>query len=96
MTVQKQLVLTNVHGQQEEQFVDAGTIWGSVKWLKGVELTEAKKAGAQKPCEIRTRYRTDLTEDDRLAFRGETVNITAIDNMYERDRELVITGEART
>lgn len=95
ITVQKQLVLANVHGQQEEQFVDAGTIWGSVEWLKGIERTEARRAGAVKPCRIRTRYRADLTENDRLVFRGETVNIEGIDDMDERNREFVIHGEAR-
>ena len=96
MTLQKQIVVDNEHGQQEEVFVNVGALlYGHVRWLDGNELMEARRLGARKPVEITTLYRKDITEDDQLVFGGETVKITSVQNVGQRNTKLLIEGEAR-
>lgn len=96
MTLQKQIVIPDAFNARKEVFLNAGEpLWGHVRWLKGVELMEARKLGARKPVEINTPYRDDITEDDQLVVNGQVVKIESIINIDERNAELLISGEAR-
>ena len=96
MMLQKQVVVPNEHGQQEETFLSVGApLYGHVRWLDGNELMEARRLGARKPVEITTLWRNDITEDDQLVFDEETVKIMSVINVGQRRSKLLITGEAR-
>lgn len=96
MTLQKQVVVKNEHGQQVEVHLKAGEpLWGNVWTPTGEELVEARKLGVRNPVKIRTLYRDDITADDQLMYNGKSIKIESVIDEGERRTELVITGEAR-
>jgi SPP1 family predicted phage head-tail adaptor len=60
------------------------------KALSGYERNNADRLDAQTKNRITMRYREDITESDRILFRGKAYNIRFIDNVEMRNRWLVI------
>lgn len=65
-------------GQPIETWTTFARPWARVRHDSA---TEGEKAGALKSvvrCEIRTRYRTDITAADRITHKGKTYRITGV------------------
>lgn len=64
--------------------------WASIEQLSGTELVHAQQKKPNSTHQITTRYVANITSDMRILFGDRTFNIEGIDNIDERNIELVI------
>lgn len=73
------------------------TVWASVRPLMGREYFRAQQVGSEIDCEIRTRYRADITPTTRWRIVHESNNydIQSVQPVEERHREWVFMCKLR-
>lgn len=67
--------------------------WAHIKPMTGRELLHADKIDARAASRFIIRYRSDLSEDDRISYRGDLYNIRSIVNIEERDEYTEILAD---
>lgn len=58
--------------------------------VRGSETVSSEKIKAEKQTTWLTRFRPGVTSGHRLIVRGRTLNIESVNNVNERDRELML------
>lgn len=83
-------------GQLSSSFIDAEkNVLCSVVHLTGDERQLAKQTFADATHTVNMRWRDGMTTADQLIFGSRTFHILEINNVQERNRELILTvGEA--
>jgi SPP1 family predicted phage head-tail adaptor len=94
ITLQKFMVITDPDGFTTQQWQDVATVWAAIENLHGREYWEAATVQAENTVKFTIRYRPDVTNDMRIVFRGQTYEITAIDNIKYRNEFLEIKAVA--
>ena len=74
-------------------FNTVATIWGGMKKLVGREVERAKQIHAEAEFEFRFRYFATLNEKDRLMFKGRVFEVLDVNNVEERNIELVVLAK---
>jgi len=74
-------------------FATVATIWGGMKKLYGREVERAKQIHAEAEFEFRFRYFATLGVKDRLLFNGRTFEILDVNNVEERNIELIVLAK---
>jgi SPP1 family predicted phage head-tail adaptor len=77
-------------GATELSYTTRATVRGKMLPLSGNQVLYANRLDARTKNRFMMRYRSDLTESDRLVIRGRAYNITYIDNVEFRDKWLVV------
>lgn len=91
---QQRTVTTDSYGQAQETWATVATCWASFKPGKGNEQEIAKEQRSYSPFEIRLRWPGNISfsTDDRILYGSRTFNIQNINNVDERNRELVVAA----
>ena len=66
-------------------------LWANVEPLTGRELERARTVVANATHKVTMRYRSSITARSRLVFDNRILNIEAVRNVDERNRELILT-----
>lgn len=74
-------------------FNTVATIWGSIKKLSGREVERAKQIHSEAEFQFRFRYFSTLNVKDRLVFNERTFEVLDIDNIEERNIELLVLAK---
>ena len=78
----------NEYGEQSEGFVKYATVWAEVKPLEGRELERARQLSAEVSYQVHIRYRSDVTVKHKVVFGTRTLEINAVINPDESNKEL--------
>ena len=90
VTRQARTVL-RTRGVVTETWAADEVVWASVEPLAGRELERARAVVANATHKITMRYLSTITVRDLLTFDGRTFHIEAIQDVDERNIELVLT-----
>ena len=71
-------------------------LWASIQPLAGRELERARTVVANATHKVTTRYRDGITPRKRIRHDNRTLNIEAVLDVDERNRELVLTCVEQT
>ncbi|MEQ8226509.1 MAG: phage head closure protein [Rhodospirillales bacterium] len=91
--LQERVVTQNGFGEEIITYETLDTVWARVEPLKGTEKWSAQQVIAEQLYHVFVRYRTDLSVLDRVVWRGQNMDITAITNPDERRRFLQLDVE---
>jgi len=88
----------SVNGEPQPSYVSNGTFWASVKPTAGDEKAVNKNQELRSEVThiVRMRYVTNaagnsIVPQDRLIFKGKTLQVLFVNNVDEVDIELIIT-----
>lgn len=95
IVIQNFTTATNENGFREEKWVDYKTRWAKVENLKGREYWAAKAVQSETTIEFTIRHMKELEAKDstkkyRIKFNETLFNITFIDNIYYRNKFMII------
>jgi SPP1 family predicted phage head-tail adaptor len=90
ITLQRQSTASIGGGATTVTYIDYGTDRAHIKSLSGGERMMAERLDATVRMRMVIRYRSDITESDRIIFRSKAYNIRYIDNVEFRNRWLVL------
>jgi SPP1 family predicted phage head-tail adaptor len=77
-------------GEMTTTWTDVARVWGAVEPASGRRYFEALQANAEVSGVVRIRYRSDIDPTWRISHNSRTLEIVAIRNLQERNRELLI------
>lgn len=98
VTLQRPDNTVDALGQRTEGWTDVATVWANVEPLRGRELFEAGQMQSEINLRVTIRYRSDVTADMRVVWRGVPHAIVAepIDVSAAKVRlELMCAGGGR-
>lgn len=93
VTLQRKATTADGIGGQTEAWAGIGTVWAKVTPRIGREAMEGGRMNASAMATFTIRYRADLTELDRLIWRGEAWNIRRIMRVSGRGLWLDVDAE---
>lgn len=76
--VQSKTKTRDALGQSIEAWSEFITLWANVRFKTGVEFISADKEHAATQASCRINWRTNITTEMRLTFRGVVYNIIAV------------------
>lgn len=76
-----------------ESWVKVADLWAHIKNMSGTELVRADQLGATAYSDFTIRYRSNISEQMKLVYRGADYQIRHINNLEEADKWLVVKGE---
>lgn len=89
VTIQKLVEAADGYGDvTETATTNVATVWASVEPLTGREFIEAKAYSADVTHRVRMRYLSGITSKHQLRLGTRRLNIEAVINVGERNREL--------
>lgn len=65
-------------GEEQITWATFATVWANVQGLRGKEFFAAAEMQDSIDFRIRTRYRDDVTRDQRILFEGQLLDIVSI------------------
>lgn len=80
-------------GGYVESWVSYAHVWANVRPMSGRERFQAQQTQAAADYRFTIRYRDDVTEADRIRWRGKTYNIRFIADAGPREPYLAIDAE---
>lgn len=88
----RQSVTLNDYNEPVETYTHALTLWAQVRYLKVDEIYDGESVRAMRYAKFMVRWRTDITDRDRIEHDGRTFKIIGI---VERGRRelLEVLGE---
>lgn len=92
ITIQRATVATDAIGGQSTTWSDEVTVWCDVKDMKGSQRLEVEQIVNGRPYVVEM-YKDDfpsLTENDRLSYGGEILNIHSIESSTQKNRFKII------
>lgn len=87
---QKGTVTRNSHGEEVITWKTYATVWGEVSPLTGREYLAAQEAQSAVNVRVRMRYLAGVTTAMRVLYGSRVLEIEAVLNYQERNRELVL------
>lgn len=84
VTIQRATQTTGSMGDVSKTWATLATVWANVKSATGRERLADDRTMATQMTRFRIRYRADVTEADRIVWKGETFNIRAISDQSQR------------
>lgn len=88
--IQVATITPNPDGQPIETWATAFTARCSFEQLSGRELVQAQQVVSDATHILRARYRPDISETNRLRFKGKNFGVLDVDNVKSLNRELVV------
>lgn len=92
VTLQSPTETKSRSGEVTLTWTDYGTVWASVDGLSSRDIMQAQQANVIATHKIRIRYRSDVTHEHRLIWRGRTMEIASV---VDRDSSTVLEILAR-
>lgn len=89
VTIQRNTPTEGDYGEDVDVWATLLIVWASIRPDTGKEGLSEGRIDATVTHTIRMRY-TDITPEDRIVYGSRTFNISSIQNVVERDRELHI------
>ena len=86
----------NSRGNTTKVWGTEDAIWAAVEPLSGRELIEAQEVVADATHRVTIRYLADVTPRKRFLFGTRELYIESVQNIDERNRELVLTCVERS
>lgn len=83
--------VTKTRGIVTETWATEMLIWAKVSPLAGRELERAREVVANATHQVQTRYRVGINTRKRLRHDNRILNIEAVQDVDERNRELILT-----
>lgn len=77
-------------GEPIKAWTDVATVWADVSPERGREAIAAMQIDATVVQRVRIRYRAGLTPKMRVIFGARTLQVEAVLNVDERNRELLL------
>lgn len=93
VTIQRATQTTGSMGDVSKTWAALATVWAHVKSGTGREQLSNDRTMATQMVTFRVRYRSDVTEADRIVWKGQTFNIRAIADQSQRLLYMDITAE---
>jgi SPP1 family predicted phage head-tail adaptor len=90
ITIQRRAITFNDLGEPVETWSDWKRIWASVEPLSGREYFSSAQAQAEVTHRIRMRRADGFTTTDRIVFNDRVFEVDSIQNIGERNKELVV------
>lgn len=78
-------------GSGGTEWVEVATVWAAVDWSRGVKAMREGALDAYDVVMVRTRWRADLTRENRLKIDGKTYMIESL-NADRRANKIQITA----
>lgn len=95
VTVQTSTGTTNALGETVLSWADATTVWASVEGVSSRELLLAGQQQVEITHRVRMRYLSTLTTQNRLLWRGRTLEIVSLLEHGNRSEHELICQENR-
>lgn len=83
--IQTKSVTRAANGEEVVSWVALATVWAEVSQIRGKEFFAAAQMQGVMDHQIRIRYRTDVTRDMRISWRGQTLDIVSIAELGRKD-----------
>jgi len=93
VTLQARSRTSDGMGGSVEVWTDTATVWAFVRPLRGSEGVASERVEATAMQRFCIRNRSDLNEDDRILWAGETYNIRHVHRKGSREMYLDIDAE---
>lgn len=90
VTLQRPTRTRDGFGMEQSAWAEVGTYWARVRQPRGRELMQAQQIQGILTDVIELRYIGPILTTDRFLFRGRTLNVLAVDNVENRDRQYLI------
>lgn len=90
ITIQELKTTINENGFEVEEWIHFKTVWATVSNLHGREYFEAAAVQMESTVKIIIRYLAGLDTSMRILFKGNSYNITFIDNIKYANKYLEI------
>ena len=78
VTVQRVETAVSDTGMVTETWTDVATVWAGVREESGRERLRGGRIGAEKAVLVMMRRRTDVTERERIVWRGRVLGIDSV------------------
>lgn len=89
ITLQNPTVSRGASGGKTEAYTAFASPRAAIKYLSGEENEGAGQKRARATAEIKFRYVANVTTKTRILFGSRTFDILTINNVFEKDRELI-------
>jgi SPP1 family predicted phage head-tail adaptor len=80
----------NDYGEKIRDYTTYATVWAEIKPLQGKELEHAQQISAETDFRIRIRYHSAVASEHRVVYGERVFEITAVKNIEERNKELIL------
>lgn len=84
ITIRRATYTVNGYGEEVPEWCNIDSVWARQLPSRGSERFAAQEIAATKMVTFNIRYRSDLTERDRIVFDGKEYNITSIREIGRR------------
>ena len=88
--LQQRVKSRNAVGEETYSWLTYATVWAAVEPLTGRELYEAQQISAEVTVRVRVRYLKSVSVEHRVLFDSRGFNVNFVQNIEERNRELVL------
>jgi len=88
--LQQRVKSRNAVGEETYTWFTYATVWAAVEPLTGRELYEAQQISAEVTVRVRVRYLKSMSTEHRVLFDSRGFNVNFVQNLEERNRELVL------
>lgn len=78
----------NTFGEPMRYFEEVATVWGAVEPLRGREMEQMERAGAEETTRIVIRHYDGVQPHWRVVWNDHTYNIVSVVRVEERQREI--------
>ena len=86
--IEKVTTAKNAIGEDIETWSELVTVWARIVPSGGREFDRAAVRFAELRLMLRIRYRSDVSAQHRIIFRGRTFDIMVVESIEEADRDL--------
>ena len=95
VTIKERVVARNGLGEEVVAWSDVATVWASVEPVSGNErwIGQMDVRVASRTTRIRMRYRTGITEQMRVVYGEQVMDVRSVINPWSRGRELWLVCE---
>lgn len=80
-------------GEASIVFSTAATVWASVEGMSSREILQAQQADVIATHRIMIRYRSDVTYEYRISWRGKTLEVASITDRQNRTAIEILARE---
>lgn len=73
--IERYITVPDGMGGTTQEWAAVGSVWANIRPLSGQKRLEFGKLGSTVTHEIQMRYRTDITDQDRLMYNGRNFTL---------------------
>jgi len=96
ITLQKRTRINNSFGEEINSYTDFVSVWAKVNQIQGSEVQINSKERVKRQFEIVIRYFVNITEDMRIKYKNQYLDIISIINENEENIKMIIKCEGTT